>query len=709
MPNRIIRGRRTVSRRTGIGVIVLTSVSVVMLAAIVWMFSGLNERQRVVLESVREDAVWAAYQTEREAGKFVLALVEEQGEDRWAALTHRFDLLYSRAALLSAGTYAVVFREGELGQISSHLTELVDRMALIVDAKDVGGTAELEADAAEFQAAAGDLIMAANAAGAARRLTERTELLATYWRIGLGVAALTIALVLIVILLGLQLIHSSRTGREIELLSRRNARVAKKANAASEAKSAFLATMSHEIRTPLNGILGIADLLQDTALSPDQHRQVDIIRQSGNMLLDVINDILDFSKLESGAVRFEPAPVTLGETLDVVTVMMRPRAEAAGLGLEVNYSDYLINADANRLRQVLVNLVGNAIKFTETGSVAVNATIEGETLRIAVTDTGPGIASDAIPRLFKDFSQLDSSSSRSFGGTGLGLAICKRLVNLMGGKIGVVSKPGEGSTFWFEVPVGPAAQLLPRATRPLAPAPTSFSGRVLVVDDNATNRDVCSRLLQRLGVDAITAADGTDALTLVAAEHFDLILMDMQMPKLDGLSASRMLRERGVRAPIVGLTANAYQSDRDACLAAGMDEHLAKPITRQKLSDLLRRYLADGTAPVLHADFVIDAEQQRNLADEIGEDILNELMTAFELDMQDMLYQAAEASQSADTVQLDRVLHTIKGAAQTLGLTSIAQAAELARAQPANDLSLAPLTQQLAALQANSQVGRKIS
>ncbi len=683
MPRRIIRARRTVSRRIGIGVIVLTTVSVVIFTAIVWMFIGLNERQKVILESVREDAVWAAYQTEREAERLLHALADDRSVEGKANITRRFDLLYSRAALISQGAYAAVFEQGKMGAISEELHGLIGTMATIVDGQDEGKSATLQAPLERFQVLAAELLVAANAAGAERRVSERRELRDTYWRIGVGVSALTIALVLIVILLGLQLIHSSRTGREIELLSRRNARVARKASAASEAKSAFLATMSHEIRTPLNGILGVADLLQDTPLSGDQLRQVDIIRQSGTMLLDVINDILDFSKLESGAVRFEPSPVALSATFNVVTDMMRRRAGAAGLTFHVSYSDYLLHADANRIRQVLVNLVGNAIKFTEKGQVSLDAKVEDDRLRVEVSDTGPGIAADAIPLLFRDFTQLDNSSTRSFGGTGLGLAICKRLVDLMGGTIGVDSTPGQGSTFWFELPVGPVAKLDMAEDRVLATPPHAFSGRVLVVDDNATNREVSARLLQRLGAETVVAVDGAEALEIVGQTGFDLILMDMQMPKLDGLSATRRLREQGYTRPVVGLTANAYDSDRTACLDAGMNGHVAKPVTRQKLIDLLLHYLPEASPgePDGLADQV-DVQQQRSLIEEIGQETFDDLVAQFRSDMQALLADAHLASEARDAAGYDRALHTLKGAAQTLGMTTIAHMAQTARNQP---------------------------
>ncbi len=699
MTNRFIHARRTVSRRVGIGIIVLFSISGVMLVAVAWLFLSLDERQRVVFESVREDALWAAYQADHEAGRLLLSTT--QGDD-WQTVVHRFDLFYSRVTLLSSGTYALVFGTGEMGVHAGRLANLIKEMTSVIDNGDAADIPTIRGYAFDAQAIASNLLLAANAADAERRLEERRYGLSTYWRIGASVAALTVTLVLIAALLGLQLRHSSRTGREIELLSQRNARIAKRAQAASEAKSAFLATMSHEIRTPLNGILGIADLLQDEGLPPEQHHQVDIIRQSGTVLLDVINDILDYSKLEAGSVRFEPRTVSLSEAFDIVALMMRPRAEAAHLRLDFNFADCLITADANRLRQVLVNLVGNAIKFTEAGSVIVSARVIHDTLRIEVSDTGPGISEDAISRLFRDFSQLDNSSTRSFGGTGLGLAICKRLVELMGGVIGVVSTLGAGSTFWLEVPVGPTAEL--PAPEPAAVAPvesTAFSGRVMVVDDNQTNREVCCRLLQRLGVSADNAVDGEDAITKVESEVFDLVLMDMQMPKLDGLGAARILRERGFQKPIVGLTANAYASDRDACLAAGMDEHMAKPVTRQKLEDLLRRHLPAPPANP-SSSLRMDIAQQNALALEIGEDALAELIASFETDMESLIRQAEMALAEDDQAGLDRVLHTLKGAAQTLGLVSVADVAQSSRGEGNSKKVLAALDAQLSALRSQA-------
>ncbi|RYG99130.1 MAG: response regulator, partial [Alphaproteobacteria bacterium] len=405
----------------------------------------------------------------------------------------------------------------------------------------------------------GKLIVAANAAVNDLRVAEREATLATYLKIGIAVAGLTLVLMLIVGLLVLQLIHISRTGREMQKLIERHAQSAFAAEAANRAKSAFLATMSHEIRTPLNAIIGMADVLKLSQLRHEQATQLGMIRQAGDVLLDVINDILDYSKLEAGAVSIERASTSLPDIIDSVRVIMEGRAAAAGLRFEMTAPHILVTVDAARLRQVLLNLVGNAIKFTRQGSVSVAATMHGDLLRVEVCDTGPGIAENQFDRLFRDFSQLDSSSTRAFGGTGLGLAICRRLTEAMGGSIGVGSVVGTGSTFWIELPAAPMA-LLPANLQLPQPSEAQVSslvakGSVLLVDDNDINRQVAGALLRSLGWQVECAENGSEAVERMGSQRFDMVLMDMQMPVLDGLAATRAIRARGDQTTIIGLTA----------------------------------------------------------------------------------------------------------------------------------------------------------
>lgn len=697
--------RKNVGRRIGAGIVLLTVTSVVLLSSVIWLFVGLSERETAVLHSVREDAVWAAFQTDREASRLVEAVILARDSGELGDLGLRFDLLYSRVSLLGNGSYAIPFGKGSTvgplaAEVSRRVIDLTPHIdAVVADPSTWMQSADTVVSLAQaIRSASGDMLNAANAAVNGLRLAERDESLATYWQIGASVAGLTSALVLIVVLLGLQLRHISRTGREILLLSERNARNAKLATVASKAKTAFLATMSHEIRTPLNGIIGVADLLRGEDLTAHQRQQVDIIRQSGDMLLDVITDVLDFSKLEAGAVRFEPVSVELGEVFVAVDKMLRPRAEAAGLQFDITYPSWMVTADANRIRQVLVNLIGNAIKFTEAGSVAVRASLVGEILRVEVVDSGSGIASEDVQLLFREFSQIDSSNDRAFGGSGLGLAICKRLVEVMNGRIGVDSTIGSGSTFWFEVPAGPAEPLAASGQLPvMVLTSTALTGTVLVVDDNQINRDVAAGVLRRLGLAVVTAQNGQDAIDLIAQRSFDLVLMDMQMPRLDGLAATRLLRSGGCTTPIVGVTANAFASDRDACIAAGMNEHLAKPVTADRLRDVLGRYLAQ-TNPAVEvvptADIVPDRAYQATLREALGAEDFDALLQQFAASTGDMLGAAEAAVAHGDNLALDQVLHTLKGAAQTMGYPSIAETAQSLRATDARIVDLTDLRAQ---------------
>ena len=693
---------------------------------------AIYHRQQQVEHKMLENLTWAAYQFDREVRELRLAL-------HGASVSHpddvllRYEILFSRTGLFQQGEIRRAMEETTLtGPLQASIQGVHDLDTLLAQIEggerllDPQARRELDERLVTLQGITSALLIDTNAHVASLRNAERNELLSLY---GVVLALIVLLMgsgsVLVVSLIREGREHGSKT-RLLERQARELDETARQAEQASRAKSEFMAVMSHEIRTPLNGVVGVADLLADEPLPAGGQRLLDSLNDSVLSLQAVINDVIDYTKYESGGLELDPQPFGVHPFISQLTRAYQLQSEARGIAFHMIVESEVpdcLEGDANRLRQVLMNLLNNAFKFTSEGAISlkVQLTETGE-MRFLVRDTGCGIPEERRQALFKPFSQVDSSISRRYGGSGLGLAICERLVTAMGGRIDFESHVGLGSLFWFDLPLASASRgavdrhagLVNAETgRPAPPLPR---GRILVVEDHPTNRELAQAMLERLGLEVGLTENGQAALECLARESFDLVLMDMQMPVLDGLETTRRWRRQespsGPRLPIVAMTANAMPEDQRRCREAGMDDVLCKPFTRSDLYRTLRPLLTPheaeaghlrADAPAASSGFestqnlessplmdgvaagaggvqdtpgpLLDAATLTSLETSLGQDTLSGLIERFIERLEERHSRMAESLDREDRDELGEAAHALKGAAASMGCSGLADAA----------------------------------
>ncbi len=489
---------------------------------------------------------------------------------------------------------------------------------------------------------------------------------------------------------------AERTNKQLEASIMQANLMARESLRANKAKSEFLANMSHEIRTPLNAIIGFSDLLSDESLSEEQETYVNIICHAGGNLLGLINDILDFSKIEAGKLDTECVHCSLKELIESVDAFLRSEAERKGLEFRITHDADVpgrVYSDPTRIRQCLVNLIGNAIKFTDRGHVHVNLSVAQSDGRhlicFDVEDTGIGIAEDKLGIIFDSFSQGNSNTTRNFGGTGLGLAITRSLAELLEGSVSVRSKVGQGSVFSLVIPAGvdprkePPLQLDSKEVRTSDRQEQSFTGRVLVAEDNPSNQMLIKIMLRKMGLDVSIVENGQQAVDRACDEQFDMIFMDMQMPVMNGYEAAAALRKKKITVPIIALTADAMKGDAEKCIIAGCDDYLPKPINRKNLEKVMAGYLDATPLESAGAQQCPPAVEQRTPPPACDDSVLissladdPELVQVLDIfiDMlPEMLDSIGAAWRESNMETLKRHVHELKGAGGSAGFPIVMQ------------------------------------
>jgi signal transduction histidine kinase/CheY-like chemotaxis protein len=703
----------------------LQAFAVALLIGLIYLLSGVYQRYYALHDGIRESSLWSVYQLDREtrrlsevAGDMLAA--GDVSERALSILSTRYDILYSRMSLLKKASLDLRLNDTPaIATLVAKIEPAVMSKAIVFDTVSGGRPIDLltlrtlVADLHTLTGATEELLTATNIKVSSDRADARSALQVHQVRLGIITGFLAMCVGILVVLLRRQLRSVRAAGLEFERMVEELQQSFESAMAGNQAKSQFMATMGHEVRTPLNAILGTAELLDLSDLPARVREGVQTIQRSGQSLLEVLNEILDFAKMESGKIDVSLATVDVSALVSESVSMLRDRAAEKGniIVTEALESEIgsMVMTDQMRVRQVLLNLLSNAIKFTAEGVVTVSTSIKTSDrqvrLRFDVADTGIGIDEKGKQRLFKAFSQVDPTISRNYGGTGLGLKISKEIVEALGGHIGVSSDKDRGSTFWFEIPVEPA-DLGVAAPRQLETEHLPPSLRVLLVEDNHVNQQVAAGLLRHLGQSVTVANDGMEALEVLSKQSFDLVLMDMHMPRMDGIEATRQIRAKGLSLPVVALTANASDEDRRLCVAAGMTGFESKPVNKRQLTALISSFASldtqsanlEGTA-AFDEPLAACRDRRREIVAALGEDGYEELLDEFVDDASNILLQVSRSMESGSWNDVDRLLHALKGAAANLGFDELANDAQSSRGGVLDARRLSTMTASINQLQ----------
>ncbi|MEN9895515.1 MAG: hypothetical protein RIR97_1367 [Pseudomonadota bacterium] len=746
--DKALESSHKVPRKTEKITILLQVYSMTMVLVLAILYGYNTGHYSVSKDIERDNRIWSAYQADRLAKTLSDRVSQLSAEDRQSSavlneLSNAHAQLHTEIALLAKlGADDTLSTDVEAAALLTEIGTLTEATAPSFSAS----ATENQQDSSDQRLLASRLDLLS---GKTHDLLVRTRALITEARLAHADAkqsfdAIMSVYFLLVIVSTLflmstlyrQMANIRSAGVKMEQMTEKLTDACQAADDGNRAKSQFMATIGHEIRTPLNGILGMAELLELSDLAPDAKANVRTIRDSGESLLEILNEILDYSKIEHGKLELEYRTVDLRELVQSTADIMRARATEHGNKIVLDIPETLeaavVRTDPTRLRQVILNLMSNAVKFTDRGTITLRVRETGYLadglkankadgssmhLRIEVIDTGIGIDTTGLQKLFQPFSQVDATITRKYGGTGLGLTICKQIVERLGGEMGVESQQGRGSTFWFSIPVTPmqkkaSAEVSCTGDGPSVLPPMS----ILLVEDNRVNQQVMIRFLDRLGQRPVVAENGQIAVSMAQEQDFDLILMDMQMPIMDGIEATRHIRRRPGRnaeTSIIAMTANASDDDRQSCTAAGMNGFELKPVSLHRLHTLLVTTLDEKQThhpKMVQADrsrshqaenenihsqsqnekniksiknqLYINDQRKNELIEVLGEADFNELLVSYYNELDGILDSIKSALRAGDKNLMDRSLHSLKGSAANVGFDLIAQHAEDLRHGP---------------------------